>query len=78
MKKPIKNEVEKKNKNLPYHTKFKNDCKMAKIQTSYFTFLIILLNTIMKKKNFKYKFIQINGKYKSNISQIFRASLNQK
>lgn len=68
----------KNNKNLPYHTKFKNDCRMAKIQTSYFTFLIILLNTIMKKKNLKYKFIQINGKYKSNISQIFRTSLNQK
>lgn len=67
-----------KNKNLPYHTKFKNDCRLAKIQTSYFNFLIILLNTIMKKKNLKYRFIQINGKYKSNISQKFRASLNQK
>lgn len=60
------------------HNKYKNDCRMAKIQTSYFTFLIILLNTIMTKMKLKYKFLQLYGKYKSNINQVFRASLNKK
>ena len=60
------------------HTPFKNDCRMAKIQTSYFTFLIILLNTIMKKLNLKYTFLQLDGKYKSKVNQKFRASLNKK
>ena len=31
------------------HTIFKNDCRMAKIQTSYFTFLIFFLNSIIKR-----------------------------
>ena len=60
------------------HTPFKNDCKMAKIQISYFTFLIILLNIIMKKLKLKYTFLQFHGKYKSNVNQKFRASLNKK
>ena len=63
---------------VPQHTVFKNDCRMAKIQTSYFTFLIFFLNIIMKKLNLKYKFFQLDGKYKSNINQKFRASLNLK
>ena len=60
------------------HTPFKNDCRMAKIQTSYFTFLIFFLNSILKKNNLKYKFFQLDGKYKSNINQKFRALLNLK
>ena len=60
------------------HTPFKNDCRMAKIQTSYFTFLIIFLNTIMKKLKIKYTFLQLDGKYKSKVNQKFRASLNKK
>ena len=62
------------------HTKFKNDCKMAKIQRNYFTFLIRLLNLIMLllHKDKDYFFCDIDGKYKSNINQKNRASLNQK
>lgn len=60
------------------HPLTKNDCKMAKIQISYFTFLIILLNIIMKKLKLKYTFLQFHGKYKSNVNQKFRASLNKK
>ena len=60
------------------HTKGKNDCRMAKIQASYFTFLISFLNLIMKKLKLKYQFFQLKGKYKSNINQKFRASLNKK
>ena len=63
---------------VPQHTVFKNDCRMAKIQTSYFTFLIFLLNSILKKLNIKYKFLQLDGKYKSNINQKSRAMLNLK
>lgn len=60
------------------HSKYKNDCRMAKIQASYFTFLILLLNTIMKKMKLKYEFLQLKGKYKSNVNQEFRAYLNKK
>ena len=60
------------------HTKGKNDCRMAKIQASYFTFLISFLNLIMKQLKLKYQFFQLKGKYKSNINQKFRASLNKK
>ena len=60
------------------HTKGKNDCRMAKIQASYFTFLISFLNLIMKQFKLKYHFFQLKGKYKSNINQKFRACLNKK
>jgi len=60
------------------HTKGKNDCRMAKIQASYFTFLISFLNLIMKQFKLKYHFFQLKGKYKSNINQKFRAFLNKK
>lgn len=60
------------------HTIYKNDCRMAKIQIGYFTFLILLLNIIMKKMKIKYQFLQLSGRYKSNINQLFRASLNKK
>ena len=65
-------------RNERQHTVFKNDCRMAKIQTSYFTFLIFFLNSILKKNNLKYRFFQLDGKYKSNINQKFRALLNLK
>ena len=68
----------KNDRNDSQHDKYKNDCRMAKIQTGYFTFIILLLNTIMKKMNLKYEFLQLNGKYKSNINQVFRAYLNKK
>ena len=60
------------------HTKLKNDCRMAKIQPSYFNCLIASLNTIMRKFNIKYFFINLAGKYKSNINQQFRADLIKK
>ena len=65
-------------RNESQHDKYKNDCRMAKIQTGYFTFLILLLNTIMKTMKIKYQFLQLYGKYKSNINQVFRACLNNK
>lgn len=60
------------------HTEYKNDCKMAKIQVSYFSFLIKLINCIMKRFNINYYFLDLSGKYKSNINQMFRNSLNNK
>ena len=78
MKKTGKKRGRRNDKTEAQHTPFKNDCRMAKIQTSYFTFLIILLNTIMKKLNLKYTFLQLDGKYKSKVNQKFRASLNKK
>ena len=60
------------------HHLTKNDCKMAKIQTGYFTFLIIFINTVMKKLKLKYFFLQLEGKFKSNINQDFRKCLNKK
>lgn len=67
-------------KDKPHHTKFKNDCRMAKIQAHYFTFLIKLLNLILLtlKKDNNYFFCELEGKYKSNISKQNRASLNHK
>ncbi len=62
----------------PQHTLFKNDCKMAKIQTNYISFLIIFFNSIMKSYNLNYKFLQLEGKFKSNINQKFRSILNKK
>ena len=78
MKKTGKKRGRRNDKTEAQHTPFKNDCRMAKIQTNYFTFLIILLNTIMKKLNLKYTFLQLDGKYKSKVNQKFRASLNKK
>lgn len=66
------------NKIEPQHTEYKNDCRMAKIQISYFSFLIKLLNCIMKRFNINYNFLELNGKYKSNVNQLFRSSLNNK
>lgn len=68
----------KKEKNGAIHTKFKNDCRMAKIQIGYFTFLINFLNIIMKKLDIKYNFLNIKGKLKSNVNQDYRASLINK
>lgn len=60
------------------HSLTKNDCRMAKIQTGYFTSLIVFINATMKKLNLNYFFLQLEGKFKSNINQDFRQSLNQK
>ena len=60
------------------HTLFKNDCKMAKIQRGYFTFLILFLNKIMNLLKLNYSFIDLSGNYKSNINQKNRAILNKK
>jgi hypothetical protein len=62
------------------HSKFKNDCKMAKIQRNYITFLVRFLNLIMNLllNDKDYFFCDIDGDYKSNINQKNRASLNQK
>lgn len=60
------------------HPLTKNDCRMAKIQTGYFTFLIIFINTVMKKLKLKYFFLQLEGKFKRNINQNFRKFLNKK
>lgn len=70
----------KKIKNTSYgeHDCNKNDCKMAKIQTNYISFLIIFFNSIMKSYNLNYKFLQLEGKFKSNINQKFRSILNKK
>ena len=68
----------KNDKEVPQHNEFKNDNKMAKIQVSYFSFLIAFLNAIMKLLNLNYYFIELNGKYKSNINQKYRDSLNKK
>lgn len=64
----------------PHHTKFKNDCRMAKIQAHYFTFLIKLLNLVIRKlkKDNNCFFCELEGKYKSNINKQNRASLNNK
>ena len=68
IKKPRKKRGRQNGRIFPQHTVFKNDCRMAKIQISYFTFLIFFLNSILKKNNLKYKFFQLDGKYKSNIN----------
>ena len=68
----------KNNKEKPQHTEFKNDNKMAKIQVSYFSFLIAFINAIMKLLNLNYCFIELNGKDKSNINQKYRDCLNKK
>jgi hypothetical protein len=60
------------------HSLTKNDCKMAKIQIGYFTFLIIFINTVMKKLKLKCYFLQLEGKFKRNINQNFRKCLNRK
>ena len=65
-------------KELVQHSEFKNDNKMAKIQVSYFSFLIAFLNAIMKLLNINYYFIELNGKQKSNINQKYRDCLNKK
>ena len=76
----LKKRGRKNGKDEAQHTKFKNDCKMAKIQRNYFTFLIRFLNLIMLllQKDKEYFFCDIDGEYKSNINQKNRASLNQK
>ena len=49
------------------HTKYKNDCRMAKIQRHYFNFVIRLLNLIILtlRKDDYYLFCNIAGTYKS-------------
>lgn len=66
----------KNNKKEVQHSEYKNDCRMAKIQISYFSFLIKFINAIMKKLKKKYYFLDLNGKYKSNVNQSFRNELN--
>jgi len=68
----------KNDKEVPQHTEFKNDNKMAKIQVSYFSFIIAFLNAIMKLLNLNYYFIELKGKDKSKINQKYRDSLNKK
>lgn len=68
----------KNDKEKPQHTEFKNDNKMAKIQVSYFSFIIAFINAIMKLLNLDYCFIELNGKDKSNINQKYRDCLNKK
>ena len=53
---------------------------MAKIQRNYFTFVIRLLNLIILtlRKDDYYLFCDIDGSYKSNINQGYRAKLNDK
>ena len=51
---------------------------MAKIQISYFSFIIALINAIMKLFNLDYYFIELNGKDKSNINKKYRNCLNKK
>ena len=68
----------KNDKEVPQHTEFKNDNKMAKIQVSYFSFLIAFLNAIIKLLNLNYYFIELKGKDKSKINQKYRDSLNKK
>ena len=64
----------------PIHTKYKNDCNMARIQRHYFTFVIRFLNLIILtiRKDDYYLFYDIDGKYKGNISRENRAKLNDK
>ena len=44
------------------HPSTKNDCRMAKIQIGYSTFLIIFINTVMKKLKLNYFFFPIRWK----------------
>ncbi len=62
------------------HTKYKNDCRMAKIQRHYFNFVIRLLNLIILtlRKDDYYLFCNIAGTYKSDVNQGNRAKLNDK
>jgi len=60
------------------HSLTKNDCKMCKIQRAYFTFLILFINSVMKKLNLKYSFLHLEGRFKKNINQNFRKYLNAK
>ena len=60
------------------HNNLKNDCRMAKIQTNYFNYLIPFLNAIMRKFNINYFFVNLAGIFKSNINQKFRADLIKK
>ena len=60
------------------HSYIKNDCRMAKIQTGYFTFLIEFINSVMKKLKLNYFFLNLDGKFKSYINQNFRQTLNKK
>lgn len=68
----------KNNKPEIQHDEKKNDNKMAKIQRNYISFLIVLLNYIMKKLKIKYEFIHLDGKWKSDVNQKFRYSLTKK
>ena len=60
------------------HDEMKNDNKMAKIQRSYFNYLIDFLNIIMENLKIKYKFKYLNGKWQGNVNQKFRHSLKEK
>ena len=68
----------KNNKPEIQHDKKRNDNRMAKIQRSYLSFLIVFLNYIMKKLKIKYGFVHFDGKWKGNVNQKFRYSLTKK
>ena len=74
----LKDKLEETRDSTQIHLKDKNDCKMAKIQIGYFTFLIEFLNLIMLILKLDYNFLDLKGDYKGNINQKFRAELNKK
>ena len=74
----LKDKLEETRDSTQIHLKDKNDCKMAKIQIGYFTFLIEFLNLIMLMLKLDYNFLDLKGDYKGNINQKFRAELNNK
>ena len=74
----LKDKLEETRDSTQIHLKDKNDCKMAKIQIGYFTFLIEFLNLIMLMLKLDYNFLDLKGDYKGNINQKFRAELNKK
>ena len=58
--------------NQKTHNKKKNDNRLTKIQISYFSFIIVFLNEIMKKMNIKYKFEDFNSEFKKKNKKDFR------
>ena len=66
------------NENQKTHNKKKNDNRLTKIQISYFSFIIVFLNEIMKKMNIKYKFEDFNSEFKKKNKKDFRKNLKNK
>ena len=65
--KPIK--IDKKYKEI--HDKNKDDNLLRKIQVHYITFIIAFINNVLKKLDYKEKFIILNYKFKSNVKAEF-------